>query len=128
MKGIKMDSTSLIAILVLAAALALLFFMMRKKLTRGSSCCGEREAPEKKVKVADKNIKNYSFHYEAKIEGMVCGNCATRVENALNRNDGIYAKVDLGEKKATIHSKKELSKENVFEFLKELPYTLMKFE
>ncbi|WP_207640362.1 MULTISPECIES: cation transporter [unclassified Butyrivibrio] len=37
---------------------------------------------------------------------MVCSNCATRVENALNRNDGIYARVDLGNKKAVIHAKR----------------------
>ena len=47
-----------------------------------------------------------------------------RVENALNRNEGIYAKVDLGNKKAVIHSKKELSKDEVFGYLKELPYTI----
>ena len=33
---------------------------------------------------------------------MTCGNCARRVENALNALDGTWAEVDLGEKKAKV--------------------------
>ena len=77
--------------------------------------------------MADKNIRHYNYHYEVAIEGMVCSNCATRVENALNKNDGIYAKVDLEHKKAVIHAKQEISKADVARYLKELPYTMMDF-
>ncbi|MCR5556517.1 MAG: cation transporter [Butyrivibrio sp.] len=122
-----MDNQAIMAALILVVAIILLIGMMRNKLRHGSSCCGEHEAPESKVKVADKNINHYDNHYEATIDGMVCGNCATRVENALNRNDGIYARVDLGNKKATIHAKKTLSKDEVVGYLKELPYTLVDF-
>lgn len=122
-----MDFQTVIAAAIFAIAIILLISMMKKKLLHGGSCCGEHEAPEKRVKVADKNIKHYGHHYEINIEGMVCSNCATRVENALNKKEGIYAKVDLGNKKATIHSKRELTKGDVFEYLKELPYTMMEF-
>ena len=123
-----MDIQAIIAAAILVAAMILLISMMKKKLRHGSSCCGEHEASEPKVKVADKNINHYDYHYEAIIKGMVCGNCATRVENALNRNEGIYAKVDLENKKAVIHAKRELSKNEVFDYLKDLPYTLMDFK
>ena len=123
-----MDIQAIVAAAILAAAIILLISMMKKKISHGSSCCGGHEAPEPKVKVADKNISHYNYHYEADIRGMVCGNCATRVENALNRNEGIYAKVDLENKKAVIHAKRELSKNEVFDYLKDLPYTLMDFK
>ena len=122
-----MDSQTIFAVLIFAAAILLMIGMMRKKLLHGGSCCGEHEAPDAKVKVADKNISHYDHHYELTIEGMVCSNCATRVENALNRNDGIYAKVDLGNKRAVVHSKRELTKDDAFGYLRELPYTLMEF-
>jgi copper chaperone CopZ len=117
-----MDFSGIIAALVLAAALILLINMMRNKLLHGSSCCGTHDAPEPKVKVSDKNISHYDYHYEASIEGMVCGNCATRVENALNRNEGIFAKVDLGNKKAVIHAKHELGRDDISGYLRDLPY------
>ncbi len=123
-----MDVQTIVAAAIFAGAIILLIIMMKNKLLHGGSCCGGHEAPESKVKVADKNISHYDYHYEASIEGMVCSNCVTRVENALNRNEGIYAKVDLGNKKAVIHSKKELSKDEVFGYLKELPYTIMTFK
>lgn len=123
-----MDIQTIVAATIFAAAIILLISMMKNKLLHGGSCCGGHEAPESKVKVADRNISHYDYHYEAAIEGMVCGNCATRVENALNRNEGIYAKVDLGNKKAVIHAKRALSKEEVLGYLKELPYTTMNFD
>ena len=122
-----MDITTIIMALIFAGSLILLVGMMKNKLLHGGGCCGGHEAPQRKVKVADKNIRHYNYHYEVAIEGMVCGNCATRVENALNKNDGIYAKVDLGNKKAVIHAKQEMSKADAARYLKELPYTMMDF-
>jgi copper chaperone CopZ len=123
-----MDFQTLVAAVIFAAAIILLISMMKNKLLHGGSCCGGHEAPEPKVRVADRNISHYDYHYETAIEGMVCSNCATRVENALNRNEGIYAKVDLGNKMAVIHAKRALSKEEVLGYLKELPYTIMSFD
>ncbi len=123
-----MDIQTIIAAFVFTAAIILLISTMKNKLLHGGSCCGGHEAPEHKVKVADKNINHYSYHYEATIEGMVCSNCATRVENAFNRNEDIYAKVDLGNKKAVIHSKQELNKEKVIEYMKNLPYTILDYK
>ena len=120
-----MDISSIVAALIFAGSLILLINMIKKKLQNGGSCCGGHEASEPKVKVGDKNISHYDYHYEAYVEGMVCSNCATKVENALNRNDGLFARVDLGNKKAVIHAKHELSKEDILGYLKELPYTVM---
>lgn len=66
-----------------------------KKLRQGGGCCGEREPAEKKVRVADRNRSHYPYHAVLKIDGMVCANCARRVENAINRMDGYWAEADV---------------------------------
>ena len=65
-------------------------------------CCGEHDAMETKVKVADRNKKHYSYQVILSIDGMTCSNCSRRVENALNQQEGMWAKVDLGSQKATV--------------------------
>lgn len=98
-----------------------------KKLQGG--CCGAGGGPgEKKVKVADRNADHYPYQAVAVIDGMVCGNCATRVENALNSMDGVWAKVDLSKKQAAIRSKMPLEEQEVRSTVRKLGYTVMKFE
>jgi Cu+-exporting ATPase len=45
------------------------------------------------------------------IEGMSCGHCSMRVEKALNALEGVNAKVDLAEKKATVNITNETNNE-----------------
>ena len=55
-----------------------------KKLSSG--CCGASSGPsEKKMKVKDRDKSHYPYRKILSIDGMVCGNCSTRVENGLNR-------------------------------------------
>jgi copper chaperone CopZ len=42
------------------------------------------------------------------IGGMSCGHCKARVEEFLNKIEGVKAKVDLKKNKATIKSKVEI--------------------
>ena len=77
-------------------------YSYRKKLRYGGGCCGEHDAMETKVKVADRNKKHYSYQVILSIDGMTCSNCSRRVENALNQQEGMWAKVDLGSQKATV--------------------------
>ena len=46
---------------------------------------------------AEKNMKKTMI-----VEGMSCGHCSARVEQALNAIDGVTAKVDLEAKTASI--------------------------
>lgn len=72
-----------------------------KKLTSG--CCGGGDVP--KPRKVDKNPDHYSHHVMLEIEGMACQNCAKRVENALNAIDGVWAEVDLKQKRAKVRQK-----------------------
>ena len=76
-----------------------------RKLRVGGGCCGEREAAPKRVKVRDRDKRHYPYVLEVTVDGMVCANCARRVENALNSLDGVWARVeDVGSGRATVDS------------------------
>ena len=47
------------------------------------------------------------------IEGMTCQNCAKRVENALNAIDGVWAEVDLKQKRAKVRQKEQIPVEKL---------------
>lgn len=97
-------ATVIISVLVLAIVVYSAYGYIRK-LRRGGGCCGEHEPAEKKVSVADRNKAHYPYTAVLRLDGLHCGNCARRVENALNRLDGCWASVDLGDKRATVRCK-----------------------
>ena len=86
--------------ILVAALLSLVFvyaiYSYVRKLRQGGGCCGGHEPAEKKVKVADRDKRHYPYTVTLTVDGMTCGNCVRRVENALNRLDGVWAEVDLG--------------------------------
>lgn len=94
----------------------------------GGSCCSGSGEMEKKVHVRDRKRSNYPFLYKLKVDGMVCAGCARRVENALNSDGEIWAKVDLEHKEVQVLSKKEMERKDFLQFFKDLPYTLLNVE
>ena len=56
------------------------------------------------------------------VEGMHCENCEVRVENALNRLDGVLCKVNLKKKTATVSYSKKVSDELLKETVERLGY------
>ena len=79
-----------------------------KKLARG--CCGSGgDGTEQKVKVRDRDKSHYPYIAKLVIDGMVCGSCARRIENALNKIDGVWARVDVSAKQDTVRMKHPLS-------------------
>ena len=86
-----------------------------------STCCGS-SAPVKSKKITDRNENHYPFKYHLGIEGMSCSNCAARVENALNSDDDIWARVNLAEARAEVLSKTEKSEEALRILLNNMGY------
>ena len=75
----------------------------------GGSCgCGGGCGCHTDVKVTDKNLEHYPFEAVLTVDGMTCGHCASKVENALNTLEGVYAVVDSDLKKAHVHMKSKL--------------------
>ncbi len=93
-----------IIIVILAAAVIFGVKSYIGKLSRG--CCGAQDA-EKKVKVSDTELSHYPYSAEMTVTGMTCSRCKERVENALNRIDGIWAEADLKTGIALVHMKNQ---------------------
>lgn len=96
-----------------------------KRLTSG--CCGTGGPKSvKKVKVADKHPEHYFFEAILTIDGMTCGNCAAKVENALNVMEGVWASVDLSMGQAKVRMKSRLSDNELKKAVQEAGYTVLK--
>ena len=111
--------------LLLIVLIAILVIMMSTKLTKGSSCCGTKEPPVKRIKPSDSDTSHYPHTYELKVEGMVCVNCAIRVENAFISQGDMIAKADAMSKEVRLWSKRELSRQDAASIVSEAGYTLL---
>lgn len=95
----------IVIIILLADAIAWAVIRIVKKSKRGGGCCGEHEAAEKSVAIKDKNKSHYPYCVDLSISGMICSNCAKRVENALNSIEGAWATVDKNTNTAHVLTK-----------------------
>lgn len=102
-----MATAIIILILIIIAIFSIKSYA--KKLSSG--CCGSGGDVEKKIKVRDKNPKHYSRCVKIGIDGMVCSKCKTRVENALNAEDGVWAEADLSDHSVTVRMKNMISED-----------------
>lgn len=116
-----------VVIIVLLGIVALAVLGTIKRIRYGSSCCGEKTPPEKKVKVKDRNKASYPFIYRLKVDGMHCANCARRVENAINSLEGCWAVVDLGKKEVTLRTKRETTEQDMSAVITKAGYTVIAF-
>ena len=113
---------------VVFGCIVLLTYMMYRKVNYGGGCCGEHEAAARKVRPKDGNISHYPYRYTADIGGMVCSHCVRNVENKFNSNDGIYAKVHLENKSASIYSKHVITRADAVKILNGTAYVILRFE
>lgn len=114
-----MANVIIVLILVLICIYSVRSYM--KKLTQG--CCGAGGDEEKKVKVRDKNPEHYPHCVTIGVEGMTCSHCKARVENALNAEEGVWAQVNLKEKKAQVRMKNALSEDELRRIISRAGYT-----
>ena len=113
-------ATAIVGIFVLAA----LFFAVKGVLKhfRGeSSCCGGGSVtapPPKKLRgtIIGKKVID--------IEGMTCGNCKIRVEQALNTIDGAAAEVNLHRNHAVLKMTREVRDDEIRQALSGSSYTI----
>ncbi len=94
----------ILGLIILAAVFSVYRYI--KKIRNG--CCGGEVDTPRKIKPADKNLKNYPIHKIVQIEDMTCNNCASNIENALNSLDGTLSKVEPKNKLARIYLKSDI--------------------
>lgn len=120
--GASMEDYIIIGIILIAVAFAVLRAV---KHFRGGGCCGSGGTTirDKKAltepKLGEKQLM---------IQGMHCENCAIRIENALNRLDGVLCKVNLKKKLATVSYSKEVSPELLKDAVEKLGYTVTEIQ
>ena len=118
---------NLIIILILLVIVALAVYSTIRRIRYGSSCCGERDAAPKKVKVTDRNKAHYLHEYVLKVDGMHCSNCARRVENALNSGEGRWATANIEKKEVILLSKSEENENEIGKIVASAGYTMLSF-
>lgn len=89
--------------IALAAGIAAAVAAVFRRSRNGSACCGKTEKV-KKTKPSGGG-KNYRHEAAARISGMMCENCAAKVQNALNGLPGVRARVTIDGKQARIFSR-----------------------
>ena len=115
-------------IALLAVVIVWAVYHTVKKYRKGSGCCGEHQAMEKKVRVTDRIPSHYPYLAALKIGGMTCENCSRRVENALNRMDGIWATVSLSGGTAVVRSKTPPDETMIREAVRKAGYVVMEYK
>lgn len=111
-----MENTIVLSILLVVIVFALL---RTKKHFTGGGCCGSGSTTVRShKKLTDPKLGEKVLV----IEGMHCENCQNRVENALNRLDGIVCKVNLRKKIATVSYSTEVSDEILKETVEKLGF------
>lgn len=114
-----MENTIIICILLVIIVFALL---RTKKHFKGGGCCGSGSSTvrsRKKLtepKLGEKTIL---------IAGMHCENCQNRIENTLNRLDGVVCKVNLRKKMAQVSYSTEVSDAELTELIKNLGFSVV---
>lgn len=99
------STAAICAVLALICIFAIWHYI--KKLKNG--CCGGGGDEERRIRLADSDAAHYPYVCKIGIEGMRCKNCAIRVENAFNRQDGYYATVDLRRHCALVRTKQPVA-------------------
>lgn len=121
-----MLATVIICILLLAVAVVGVL-QIRKRMKSG--CCGGGDTEQiKAAKVSDRDKSHYPYCIQLVVDGMVCGNCAKRVENALNGLEGVWAQVDLGNRTATVRMKTPYPEQQLRTCVSAAGYTVLRTE
>ena len=96
---------NVIIVLILVVAVVYGIYNYVHHLNHGGGCCGEHDAPARKVKATDTNKSHYLHRLVMGVDGMTCQNCQRRVENALNAMPGTWAAADLAAQQVSILTK-----------------------
>ena len=111
-----MENAIIIGILLIVIVVAVL---RTKKHFKGGGCCGSgSNTIRDKKSLTEPKLGEITLT----VEGMHCENCQIRVENALNRLDGVVCKVNLKKKAAVVSYSREISGEELKAAVEKLGY------
>ena len=115
--------TNAIVIVVLVIVIIMATKGAAKHLMGQGSCCGGGSSivkePDKKL--SGPVVKTMVF----KIDGMHCENCSNRVKRAINRIDGVSAKLNLRKKEAVVEYDREVDDATITRAIETLDYKVI---
>lgn len=109
--------TDQIIILIVLAVLVIALLRLKKHFKGG--CCGSGGNTIRDKKSLNEPVIGTKY---LTVEGMHCENCQIRVENALNRLDGVLCRVDLRKKTAKVDFSREVEDELLKQTVEKLGY------
>ena len=115
---------NVLIVIILAAVIGWAVFHTIQKSKKGGGCCGEHEETEKRIKVKDRNVRNYPYTTELTVGGMTCDNCARRVENALNGMKDTWAVVRIDNSRAVVRTKDIPDEKQIRETVRQAGYVV----
>ena len=111
-----MENYIVVGILIVLIVIAL---FRTKKHFKGGGCCGSgSNTIRSRKKLTEPKIGERVLT----VEGMHCENCEIRVENALNRLDGVACKVNWKKKTAAVSYSTEVSDDVLKETVEKMGY------
>ena len=113
---------NVIIVLILVVAVVYGIYNYVHHLNHGGGCCGEHDAPARKVKAADTNKSHYPHRLVMGVDGMTCQNCQRHVENALNILPDTLAEVDLSAQKVTVWTKADANEDAIRQAIRDAGY------
>ena len=102
----------------------ILFFAVKSSISHFRGEGGSRK--EKRIKPA--KLDNVIAMKRVKIKGMRCENCNIRVQNALNRVEGISAKVNGERQEAVVQMGREIDDSEIRKIIDNLGYNVESIE
>ena len=113
---------NVIIVLILVVAVVYGIYNSVHHLNHGGGCCGEHDAPARKVKAADTNKSHYPHRLVMGVDGMTCQNCQRHVENALNILPDTLAEVDLSAQKVAVWTKADADEDAIRQAIRDAGY------
>ena len=108
-------------ILVIVLVIVVLALIRTKKHFKGGGCCGSGSNTIRSRKtLTQPKIGEITLI----VEGMHCENCQARVENALNRLDGVACEVNLKKKAAVVSYSTQVDGQVLKELVEKLGYSV----
>ena len=119
---VRMNTATIIILLIIVVMVIFSIRSYMKKLAGG--CCGGGDRIAR-MRPDDGNLSHYPYHKTVTVEGMVCANCARKVENAFNGQPGMCAKVSVEKKCAEVYGKAALNDDAIRQTISDAGYTPM---
>ena len=113
---------NVIIVLILVVAVVYGIYNYVHHLNHGGGCCGEHDAPARKVKAADTNKSHYLHRVVMGVDGMTCQKCQRHVENALNAMTDTLAEADLSAQKVTVWTKADADEDAIRQAIRDAGY------